>query len=424
MTTDNGIGRRGLLAAAAGVAALGVLGAPARAAGGKVGPYRYPITPGTPQWASLNNQQEMVDAAQLPDGLAEKMATDDLLTTVLAYPLLAHALAADDPRAGLQTVLGRSKAAQELLHRPDAAAAMLRRYSAFDPSIPATATPLQAGRRTIDAWRLEALLSLPAMLAAPPRGHLKALLRVGRAHLDAKSAHAGVYGANFLGGGATADLLHGTLTRAQTGTADGCGRTDGPVSIAAVRRAVDQHLEGATIQACTIPKISDPNSVTYYYMQTPNGTNIQYFSAPSLTSSQVSCLNSDSDAVWPQATRETSATYRYNCHSYAFYSTSDSSNSRWVERMWWDKAQQIFYPNVSRYWTDGSYKQWSTPVIYYSGMRWVYWTSNQSDGGHSAIEVGTTGYLRSKWGVYGRMYHKWDYVPSVYPMGDIRQYYR
>ena len=38
--------------------------------------YRYPVRPGTAEWASLENHQDKVDACQIPEDILSSMSTE------------------------------------------------------------------------------------------------------------------------------------------------------------------------------------------------------------------------------------------------------------------------------------------------------------------------------------------------------------
>jgi hypothetical protein len=353
------------------------------------------------EWASLRNHREMVEATQLSERQVQSMSTEQLADAVLTYPLLPAALAFNSVQGGFNVVARDFNGLQEFLHRPDAGGALVRRYEKFDASVPTGATTLQAGNRALAGWRLEIVLAQPEILSALSTRDAAALARVAEATLAVRQRHANVYSALSLEPAITV-----------------LGRQS------AIREGRDWSRPALLRDATTS---ETGTQASYEYIKTPNGTSIQVWRRGELSSSEISGLNAESDRIWPNATRETSASQRYNCHSYAWYSTTHSSNNYWMNRWWEDRSQGIYYPNVSRYWTDGSYKKWSPPLTYFSGMRWVYWTSEpwneKKPSDHSGIEVGTTGNLRSKWGPYGRMYHRWDYTPG-YALTDIRKYYR
>lgn len=112
---------------------------------------------------------------------------------------------------------------------------------------------------------------------------------------------------------------------------------------------------------------------------------------------------------------------KYNCHSYAWYSTS-SANSYWID-------------DPSIYMTDGSYsKKYSgristaTNLCYISVNDRVYYGS----GTHSALFIGSpsngapiaTEKVRSKWGALGVFEHTVANVPSGYDTSSISVWHR
>lgn len=50
--------------------------------------YTFPVKPGTSEWNELIDHTQMVEACQIPEGLLHNMTTDELIETVLNYPLL------------------------------------------------------------------------------------------------------------------------------------------------------------------------------------------------------------------------------------------------------------------------------------------------------------------------------------------------
>ena len=99
-------------------------------------------------------------------------------------------------------------------------------------------------------------------------------------------------------------------------------------------------------------------------------------------------------SVYPNTVLLTVANPKYNCHSYAWYSSSP--NRYWIE-------------NPSPYMQDGSYSSHSAPKI---GDK-VYW----NNGSHSGIVYGVGGgtqnpvTVTSKWGVLGVFRHRTNDCP-------------
>jgi hypothetical protein len=148
-------------------------------------------------------------------------------------------------------------------------------------------------------------------------------------------------------------------------------------------------------------------SARMYYgsVYTPNYTAVEVIvmeAGDELTQEQINYFNSYVSINYPLATKLREPTLKYNCHSYAWYSQS-TSNNKWMNQLEADND-----PNLSKYWTDGSYEY---------GAGWsvggkVFWVL----GDHSGIisSQGTPYYnniITSKWGPGPLMYHKQSYCP-------------
>jgi len=159
-------------------------------------------------------------------------------------------------------------------------------------------------------------------------------------------------------------------------------------------------------------QLSQRQDETRGYVYTPNGTAV-YYTNPSCSHSDPNYHSSlDSQLVSTYGVYLiSSGTCKYNCHSYAWYSTS-TSNTKWI-------------PNPSPYMTDNSYS------IYCSGLNIsssnvqmnyrVSYGSSTASAPHSAkISDNNTGvvlkyrYCKSKWGKAGVFEHMLQNVPSSY----------
>jgi len=61
--------------------------------------YKYPVLPGMSNWP-YGNHQKMIDICQIPDDVLDNMTTEELLETVLYYPLFADIYAYDNTDVG------------------------------------------------------------------------------------------------------------------------------------------------------------------------------------------------------------------------------------------------------------------------------------------------------------------------------------
>jgi hypothetical protein len=132
---------------------------------------------------------------------------------------------------------------------------------------------------------------------------------------------------------------------------------------------------------------------------TPKNSEVTVFEREDMTTDDKEYLNELMDSTYPNATRLRSATLKYNCHSYAWYSTS-SSNTWWMN-------------DPSKYMSDRSYKKLSSPV---TGLKIFYPMPNNEHSGIISSVNGEDVTVTSKWGAYGLYSHSEDDCPyaSVY----------
>lgn len=136
-------------------------------------------------------------------------------------------------------------------------------------------------------------------------------------------------------------------------------------------------------------------------VKTPKGTSVQAIVfTVDFSSTEKTAINNKYKSLYPNATYISTATKKYNCHSYAWYNQS-TANAYWIND-----------PNDNTFWTDGSYK-WicnadggqSIPSQVPDGAKVSYGLAD-----HSAVKYSTTKY-RSKWGQGPLMQHAPGYDP-------------
>ena len=159
------------------------------------------------------------------------------------------------------------------------------------------------------------------------------------------------------------------------------------------------------------------------YIQTPRQSSIlTHKTLNNISDELISSINSDFDNYFVNATRLRSASARYNCHSYAWYSTSNS-NVYWMN-------------DPSTYYQDHSYDEVESPIV---GDIICYFNSDDENI-HSGIVTsllsGTANnvcgssnlvMVTSKWGAAGLYSHRGDQCPyTSYVNGDASyvKYYR
>ena len=85
------------------------------------------------------------------------------------------------------------------------------------------------------------------------------------------------------------------------------------------------------------------------YIYTPNGTPVWVIYQTELfTDHQIDSINTTIENAYPYAVRIGDATSTYNCHSYAWNMVEGGPTA-------WLNAGDNEMPNLSNYWTDGSY---------------------------------------------------------------------
>lgn len=114
-------------------------------------------------------------------------------------------------------------------------------------------------------------------------------------------------------------------------------------------------------------------------------------------------IDNNSDAV-----RIGAATSNYNCHSYAWNVVEGKSSSNA-----WLNQTHNGNPNLDKYWTNDAYT--STTTV--NDHEKIFYSSSD----HSAVTTGTSGKVRSKWGVCGLYEHSTAQCP--YNSGAL-QYYK
>ena len=407
--------------------------------------YQFPILPGSTEWQALQTHDEMVAVTQIPVETLSTISTHGLAMTVLDYPLLADIWAFDSVQQGFSIVTNNFNGLQELLVREDAGRELLILYEQMAPSSLDSLWSLeQQGYYVFDIVHLEFLLAQQSVLdtlSDDERGNLQ---RLALHYYEQKMQLPDTYGRLSV---ETTAVLMGRLAYystdpsvftlpvvdefdypSYTETEDagtypahfeenvGQVESEGAMTMDPVIVFLQQgtyasdevlkHIEdlvrqgvadNVSVPLCFAP--DDACTIIYTPYGTAVGADLKTWE---LSQTEINNLNNYVAQVYPNATRETNASRKYNCHSYAWYSTS-TSNNIWLNS-----------PNEDTYWNDGSYQQVTSAV---SGIKVSYPSSSD----HSAIAVSSTQF-RSKWGQLPRMLHAPSYSP--YSVGTGLKYYR
>jgi len=273
--------------------------------------YEYPVKPGTKEWKAFSSSVEMRKACQVPETSLHGMSTPALIESVLNYPLFGDMHLYNSLQKGFEAVTARFNGIQELLKRRDAGSVLLARYRTMDPAaISQRSTSVEKGAFVWSFNIIEILLAQDAIQASmtePERRKLRtdalAKYKIKKAITNASSG----YGAD--------SLELGLLLADGRSPATSALRSDTPATDVETPRG-------------------SPVDNAWHYDEAPQNV---------LDQAEAYVVKQ-----FPDAIRLAPATRKYNCHSYAWWNQTASSNTVWIN----SPGQRIF-------WEDGSYYRWS-----------------------------------------------------------------
>lgn len=283
-------------------------------------PYIYPIIPGTSKWNNFESRDEMMNATQIPKEILENMATEALARTVIEHPLLSTImLAYDDKELAFSDFLDDFNGAKELIKREDAAIQLVKLYAdtpvlsieQYQKQKDAAKSPI------VDLYTKEAVLAVPQVFNLLDKDEVEALAIISNGKMIEKINNEVIYGTS----------------------------SDTFFSIRSIIDNEEKFEEIKDVSAIQKSKFIVNKAVrdTSTTVKTPKGSSVSVtvFSSD-FTASQKTAYNNEFKNSWPNATFVSTSTRMYNCHSYAWYSSS-TSNKYWMN-------------DPSKYMSDGSYK--------------------------------------------------------------------
>ncbi|MEI2394594.1 MULTISPECIES: hypothetical protein [Paenibacillus] len=322
--------------------------------------YDYPIKPGTSSWNELIDHTKMIEVSQIPDDTLKKLTTNELIETVLNYPLLMDIYAYDTLQQGIDVVSKTFNGIQELYQREDAPNKLIEKYQQMPV---AKDTKTVTSNQIFDLSNMEIILRQDEIQKKLNTSEAEKLEKEVENKYLQKQAQKNIYG----------------LTAASS------------YSVLAEKQGIN---------------VGTMSSYTVY---TPNGTAVQVDkSAEQLTSDEKKAADNYVADKYSSATLLSPATSIYNCHSYAWYSQS-TTNPYWMN-----------YPNA--YMTDGSYYQSSSPSV--GGKVYYSTAGNEHSGVVTSLGRLTGYYVTSKWGQLGLVQHYYTTCPYYVSDSALRYYYR
>lgn len=309
--------------------------------------YEYSITPGTTAWEELGTFSRRLDACRIPEEILDAMTTDALVDAVVNFPFLLNLMVYDSVSDGFDCLLSQCDALKELLTREDGADKLAEKYISLTTSI-GTKSAVES-KDTIS--REELYPDLLEVILGQPEVYNE---MAGR-YQYATEVAAAEYNENE------------------------------PSFLDVAIRENESQITRA------VPEVKTPKGSTVEW--------IDYSNLTQWTSKEKTEYNNWVEDTYTIISIVRDPNKYYNCHSYAWYSTS-STNKVWI-------------PDPAIYMTDGSYTKKSSAAATYK----VFVKNNgieTSDingailGDHSGIVnsvSGSTIVVTSKWGSLGLYKH-------------------
>lgn len=335
-------------------------------------PYEFPVKPGDDEWKDFITTQEMIDAMQIPENILENTTTVALIETMLSSSILEF-YCCEDVYYAMEALEDSYNVFRELQSRPDYVESLIRIYENTSLLTGEELEVSNADEHFFDVFNLEVLIAFEMSKSE------NSYARTNSIQQDWTSVEESYEEKQQI-----------RIQENETYSSNSNGFI--------------WFIENSKGQVDSSSEIS-LLAMTTATVKTPRQTNVTAYIYDDYTSSEKNKINSDTDAKYPNATRLSGATKKYNCHSYAWYSQNASTNIYWI-------------PNPSAFWSDGSY------VVASAGAgRKVRYLSGE----HSAIMYTYSSgeiYYQSKWGTAGVYRHSPSYGPSIYNYGAGVTYYK
>ncbi|MDO4764406.1 MAG: hypothetical protein Q4A00_08525 [Flavobacteriaceae bacterium] len=306
----------------------------------------YLLTPKSIEWSKYN-AYELQEKLNISRDKVTSLNTNDLLELVLKYPFIGDVYAFNTVEDGIETIRKRFEPLDELLQRGDISEVIYHRY---------------LDEKDIGTIKKEIM-----------DGNYENSLKI-----------------NFLEFLLEKQEVYSQLNDSQINEI--------------VKKAIDIEseldIDSKFRQQDSVFKddFDKEISAKSWGVYTPKGSYVEvYIKGEELSEYSKNQINYYFDTTYPKATRLRGATTNYNCHSYAWYSTS-SSNKYWMD-------------DPSPYKTDGSYR--NVGFLPTSPGQKLYYPVL---GGHTAIVNKTSSSIwgvnmTSKWGKAGLYKHTYGNDP-------------
>lgn len=371
----------------------------------KTGEISFPIDADSEEWKNFDTHDEMVEACTIPDEILAEISTADLVDLVLDYPLLIDMFSFDTYEMGMEVISKNFNGMCELLSREGAAQLLLDAYCE-KAVLSESSLEGETGKEILEEFESGDKTEAMEMLMNSVEIFDEVLSDAEEImKLDALEV--------MLGQEDIIDVLNDSeLDRLSDEVIDkyieksNIDLYDGNESV--FSEVIQENELYTTVEIPDksieeVLKTSDsPEKVqassSYVYVYTKHGSAVQciaFTASEDFSSTYKITLNTDYKNTYPKATFLSTATRRYNCHSYAWYSRS-TSNVYWMN-------------NPNKYISDGSRKKVGSSSTANGQILLIGSTV------HSAVTVDyKNNIVKSKWGSGPLMQHATSYGPALY----------
>ncbi len=333
--------------------------------------YEYPIKPNTNEWKSFKTTGEMYEATQIPEEILDEMSTEVLLNSVMNHPLIFSVLFChENHQKGIEVFANNFNGMSELLERSDFEAELAYLYKEGAVAAQSVSNDEEF---FLKSYVENILLSYAYDNMDMELKEAVTIVAMDRLEKSIK---------NQIEYNTLCDTFF--LERSQM------SETDNFFEVYTSKN--DDGLTNTRITTTTV--------------LTPKGSKVSVFTYDSdFTKAEKDAINAEIRAKYPNASYVSTSTKMYNCHSYAWYSSS-INNTYWMN-------------SPSKYMSDGSYSEVSIQDAG-SGHK-LYWSGGEHSGNilRRQGSVGSIGPINSvsiflvtsKWGSGPLMTHSGDCSP-------------
>jgi len=296
-------------------------------------------------WSRFQTLEERFNALQVPSDILQDMTAEALAYSMIHYPLNKLIFAYDNPFVFIKLVLEKSLLHQEILQRSEGLETLVSLYSetkiVFERDV---YNGIEVSLS--DEVFIEYFFSYCFLEKQISEEKRMGLLEVTENKLDERQNLPELYSALSIE----------------------------PLLI--LQRVLEESM---------------PLRAVYFHdYRTPLNQTVQVLHRDEMTEAEITQLNNDAVTMYPSAVFVSSASSRYNCHSYAWISTA-STNDKWLNAT---NSSGVF--QLSKYWTNDLFTSCSSGAeinIFYT------------NGDHSAKKSSSSGKYISKWGNWPVMEH-------------------